>query len=73
MFCISYCSHGGVCILSPGHEGLHDSNYCQWSDAEALSRDEANRMIAENPRTTQFEKDLILATDEVVNALFGGE
>jgi hypothetical protein len=48
--CFTYCSHGGVCELSAGHEGLHDSGYCQWSDNDAISRAEADaRLTATGP------------------------
>jgi len=47
MNCDTYCSHGGVCVLSQGHEGLHDSNYCTWADEESISRDEANEKLAD--------------------------
>lgn len=49
MICESYCSHGGVCKLEPGHDGLHDTGYCTWSDAEALSEVEANEVLREKP------------------------
>jgi hypothetical protein len=47
--CRSYCEHGGVCELSAGHEGLHDSSYCQWSDAGALPKDQADAILASKP------------------------
>lgn len=47
--CETYCSHGGVCELERGHEGQHDSRYCQWTDDEALSRDEANEVLSRTP------------------------
>jgi hypothetical protein len=40
--CDSYCEHGGVCELYAGHEGLHDSSYCQWDDAHAVSKEQAD-------------------------------
>ena len=43
--CWSYCSHGGVCVLDADHEGLHDSEYCQWADAEALTKDAADALF----------------------------
>lgn len=46
MNCESYCSHGGVCELEAGHEGLHDSRYCKWTDAESIPRAEANAILA---------------------------
>jgi hypothetical protein len=52
--CDSYCSHGGVCVLDRGHEGLHDSRFCRWSDAEALTRDAANVVIASQPGGEDF-------------------
>jgi hypothetical protein len=44
--CSTYCSHGGVCTLSRGHDGLHDSRYCKWSDEEAISREEADEILS---------------------------
>lgn len=43
--CDTYCEHGGECVLEQGHEGLHDSRYCQWSDADALSKEEADAVF----------------------------
>jgi len=40
--CDSYCEHGAVCALYEGHDGEHDSNFCQWTDETAISREEAN-------------------------------
>ena len=42
MHCASYCKHGGVCELEAGHEGLHDSRYCRWADAEAVPQVKAD-------------------------------
>ena len=47
--CHSYCKHGGVCTLEPGHEGKHNSTYCDWTDEEALTRDQANDVLALDP------------------------
>ena len=41
--CNSYCSHGGVCVLDAGHKGKHDSKWCQWTDEQAISEDDANQ------------------------------
>jgi hypothetical protein len=43
--CDSYCTHGGICELNAGHEGQHDSRYCQWTDAEALSKSDADDLF----------------------------
>lgn len=43
--CDSNCEHGGVCTLSAGHAGQHDSGYCQWSDAQAIPQEEADRIM----------------------------
>lgn len=45
--CGSYCEHGGICVLNRGHTGLHDSRYCQWDDAHALTEDEADNVLLE--------------------------
>lgn len=47
-YCKSYCSHGGVCVLEQGHKGKHDSRYCTWTDDEALTRAEADEVLAES-------------------------
>lgn len=46
--CISYCEHGGICVLDNGHSDLHNSEYCQWSDTEALEKAEADKRMMEN-------------------------
>ena len=47
--CHSYCSHGGVCELNAGHDGLHDSRYCTWTDGEAVPKDQADAILAGKP------------------------
>lgn len=44
--CRSYCEHGGICELEAGHDGLHDSRYCQWDDDHALTEEEADAVAA---------------------------
>jgi hypothetical protein len=46
LMCTSYCSHGGRCELDPGHDGLHDSNYCTWTDTEGLTKAAADAVLA---------------------------
>lgn len=70
MICESYCSHGGVCELDPGHEGLHDSSFCQWADAEALTKEAADqKLLDKGPEgeviVTLF--DLALAMDQLAD------
>ncbi len=43
--CNSYCVHGGICILKEGHDGKHDSDYCQWTDKEAISKEGADELF----------------------------
>ena len=45
--CNSYCVHGGICILGQGHKGKHDSEYCQWTDEEAISKEKADELFRE--------------------------
>lgn len=59
--CISYCSHGGCCMLDAGHEGLHDSTYCTWSDAEAVTEEEADAILLE--RNPEAAKSFLIARD----------
>lgn len=47
--CNVFCSHGGVCTLDLGHDGLHDSKYCTWSDEESLTRAEADEVLSDKP------------------------
>ena len=43
--CKSYCQHGGRCESDAGHDGLHDSGYCTWTDAEALTHEAADEVL----------------------------
>lgn len=43
--CQSFCQHGGICAQKPGHPPPHRSGYCSWTDAEALTRAEADAVI----------------------------
>ncbi len=52
--CRSYCSHGGVCALPPGHEPPHDSKYCRWTDEEALTKAEADEILAGKPGGAEY-------------------
>jgi hypothetical protein len=44
--CESYCSHGGICELDANHPPPHDSFFCKWTDDEALSRADADAVLA---------------------------
>lgn len=63
MGCETYCSHGGVCELDADHEGLHDTRFCQFTDEEAITQEEADEIIAQQPggvellATYQFEEE----------------
>lgn len=68
IFCESYCSHGGRCDLEPGHDGLHSSSgYCTWTDAEALTREAADRVLYDKPGGAEF-----LASGQVILDLAEG-
>lgn len=54
MTCGSYCEHGGICELAAGHDGLHDSGYCQWDDAHALTEWEADEVLASKPSGASY-------------------
>ena len=54
--CDSYCEHGGICILDLGHDGLHDSQYCQWENG--ISRAEADEKLRENGALGSLVADL---------------
>jgi hypothetical protein len=69
--CQSYCSHGGRCVLDLGHDGLHDSRYCAWTDADALTKDQADRVLA----TTRGGQDYLDTMDplaEFIESMYGG-
>ena len=53
--CQSYCSHGGRCTEERGHTTLHDSSgHCQWTDKEAISREEADALLARTQSGQDF-------------------
>lgn len=68
--CDIYCSHGGVCLLSPGHGGLHDTGYCRFADAEAITRWAAFAMDAGN-REKQTANAAILAVEDLAERRLG--
>ena len=45
--CMSYCKHGGVCILERDHKENHNSNYCDWGDKEGLTKTQADKIMIE--------------------------
>ena len=48
--CGRRCCHGGCCILPEGHEGNHDTEFCQFSEAEALSDEDGDNLaISKRP------------------------
>jgi hypothetical protein len=63
--CDSNCEHGGVCILAYGHDGLHDSRYCQWDDEHALSPEEADEVYLRdrNPLMAPFDSLIMLGRE----------
>lgn len=64
-FCISYCQHGGVCERERGHDGKHDSGYCEWTDAEAVTKAEGDALA----RAASPFGELFVAVDDVVRAI----
>lgn len=70
--CNSFCSHGGCCMLDAGHEGLHDSTYCTWTDDEALTEEEADKVLAEN--NPEFAKVFFSLRDtfRFTKTIYGG-
>ena len=68
--CWSYCSHGGVCTLDEGHEGLHDSEYCTWADAQALTKEAADAVFLRKGGSTA---EAILLTTDLFLGLAGEE
>lgn len=47
--CMTYCTHGGICELESGHDGLHDSSYCQWPDTQSATRRDADEILSAKP------------------------
>lgn len=45
--CMSYCKHGGVCILEANHKEKHNSRYCTWTDKEGLTKEKADKIMIE--------------------------
>ena len=66
--CGSYCDHGGICELPRGHEGLHDSGYCQWDDEHALTEAEADALLTKTAGGRGY-----LAMKYALQPLFGDE
>lgn len=67
--CDSYCEHGGVCMREFGHDGLHDSKYCQWDDEHALSKEDANAVF----RGKSPIAEAVIALTDVFEAIVEGE
>lgn len=59
--CNRYCSHGGVCIVDGPHE-THDTGRCTFSDAEAVSKVEADALMI-----AQGKGDIV----DLENTIFG--
>jgi hypothetical protein len=66
--CDSYCEHGGVCEKDRGHDGLHDSGYCQWDDARGLTKAEADVLLIQNSGAVG---EAIAAIEGVLRAALG--
>jgi hypothetical protein len=67
--CQSYCSHGGRCELDPGHDGLHDSRYCTWTDADALTKADADAVLS-TKRGGQDYLDTLDPFAEAIEAMY---
>lgn len=46
--CLTYCSHGGICELDDGHEGLHTTRYCWWTDADSVDHATADEILRQS-------------------------
>lgn len=71
--CGSYCSHGGRCESLTGHDGLHDSGYCTWTDAEALTRQAADDVLRTKRGGAGYLDTLQPVADAIEAALETGE
>lgn len=69
VLCGSYCSHGGRCVLDGDHDGLHDSKYCTWTDAEALSREDADDVLRTKPKGADYLNTMQPVADFIESAL----
>ena len=43
--CNANCKHGGVCEGVLGHEGPHNSGYCQWESKDSISQEQADEIM----------------------------
>lgn len=69
--CESYCSHGGHCILDPGHPGKHDSRYCTWTDEEGVTSAEADAILLTKPGGEDYLRDVQPLAD-LLEAIYDG-
>lgn len=73
VLCGSYCSHGGRCESRSGHDGLHDSGYCTWTDAEALSREQADAVLGSTAAGQDFLDTMQPIADIIEATLEAGQ
>lgn len=57
--CDVSCKHGGVCRLDVGHKGKHNSDYCTWDNKESISKEDANRILAEKMKKQGHNAEII--------------
>ena len=43
-----YCPHGGICYLAHPHSGNHVNSFCEWTEAESISREQADKVMRES-------------------------
>jgi hypothetical protein len=56
----------------PGHDGAHDSGYCTWADAEALTREAADKVLRRSPAGAEYLDILQPLADEIEASLEQG-
>ena len=59
MMCDSYCKHGGNCMLNRGHKGKHDSKYCKWTNATAISKKQADKLFTRKAKAKGLTSEAI--------------
>ena len=64
--CMSYCSHGGVCVLYAKHKEKHNSRYCTWT-TKGLTKRQADKIIIE--KNGELGKFIANAESKILNKM----
>jgi hypothetical protein len=71
--CKSYCRHGGRCIIWDEPHTTHDSGACTWTDAEALTKEQADAVLAGKPGGQEYLDILDPMADMMEAVIDAGE